>query len=84
MDELIGYGFDVYRQAGRVLRVVKDTGPRKRNVLLGLADERTISGMIEWGMLKQHGSKRGTTWGYGTLDHLAPGQRRRVEGAMRV
>ncbi len=67
----------------RVLRVVMETGPRKRTVLLGLAHGETIDHMRRQGLLKKRGSKRGTMWAYGGIAHLAPADRERFAQALR-
>ncbi len=73
----------MFASAVRVLVVVGDTGPRKRNVLLSLTDEKTLDGMIKRGMLKKFGSKRGSTWGFGTLARLPRDERERLQGAIK-
>ena len=64
----------------RILRVTGDTGPRSRNVLVGLAgDSALVEAMIADGSLRKFGSKRGTTYGANASlrrPRLAPSARR--------
>lgn len=58
------------KTATRILRVVKETGPRKRTVLAGLAEhygerdgEALVRAMARAGELVVYGQKRGATLG---------------------
>jgi len=82
VDQLIAKSDAVFAAAVRVARVVRDTGPRKRTVLLALVDGDTLAGMIKHGVLKRFGSKRGSTWGFGTLTNLPEGDRQRFQRAL--
>ena len=70
-------------RAIRILRMVQDTGPRKRTVLLGIGDDALLDRMRHWGLLKVVGSKRGTTYGYGSLAKLCAQERDLLHFALR-
>lgn len=73
----------MFNEAVRVLRFLMDSGARSRNVLLGLAHDETIAGMLAQGMLRKVGSKRGTKYGYGSLQRLPSAERERICRALR-
>jgi hypothetical protein len=62
----------------RVLRIVRETGPRSFKFLAGLAgsDAATVEKMVCIGMLEQIGHARGAV--YGTPAQAAQGRRRRA------
>ena len=54
----------VLRGRRRILRVLRDSGGRKRSVLDALAggDRKVLDGLIEEGKIRMRGDKRGATY----------------------